>query len=124
MGKKIKKRGGSSAYLRKSIELKKQELFNISLHYADLLGAKKAAEGFINELFEVDEKVFWSWGPEWCESLAEYKTDRPVHRGFVLLAFFAYGSTFLVGHIVNQWNGKDPFKDELTGKTEENGNAE
>jgi len=113
MRKKIRKKGNSVSMLRQSIELRKQELFNIALHYADLLGARKAAEGFIDQVYDSDDRVFWSWGPDWCESLQEYKMNRPIHRAVVLLAFFAHGTTHLIGRIVNHWNGIDPFADEL-----------
>ena len=116
MRKKIKKKGNSVSMLRKSLELRKQELFNISLHYADILGASKAAENFINEIFEVDDRVFWSWGQEWCESLQEYKSNRPINRAIVILAFFAVGTTYMIGRVVNHWNGVDPFAEELKRK--------
>ena len=116
MRKKIKKKGNSFSMLRQSMELGKQELFNLALHYADILGAAKASTNFINELFDVDDRVFWSWGPEWCESLQEYKMDRPMARAIVILAFFCSGTTYTIGRVVNHWNGVDPFADELKRK--------
>jgi len=115
MSKKRIKRGklNSVSLLRKSLQTRREELFNLSLKYADILSAKEAAVGFINEIYGMDGRIYWSWGERWCESLDHYRTTSPIKRAIVILAFFSSGTTYLIQKIVDQWNGMDPFLDEL-----------